>query len=161
MCFIPDRGTRPHRILFRLSRLVIPVLLGIALVSCTRKPESETSTTTTTTEKVQVSRIDLGRTIGTDRRIITTTESFAPRDTVYASIILAAPAPAGQVTARWTSADGTVVSESTQMVSPSQTETMTEFYITKPEGLAPGAYTLEILVDGEVASTKQFIVTGS
>jgi hypothetical protein len=160
MSSIVDKGTRSHRILLGLPKLVIPVLLGIALISCARKPESETSTTTET-QKVQVNRIDLGRTIGTDRRITTITESFAPRDTVYASVILAAPAPAGQVTARWTSADGTIVSESTQMVSPSQIETMTDFYIAKPEGLAPGTYKLEILVDGEVTSTKQFIVTGS
>jgi hypothetical protein len=135
-------------------------LLTIALISCTRKetvPDSQTSTTTTET-RVQVSRVDLGRELASDRRVISWSNTFAPKDTVYAAVVLTAPVPAAQVTARWTSADGQIVSESTQMVTPSETEAVTQFQVVKPEGLAPGTYKLEILVDGQVVSTKDFAV---
>ncbi len=142
---------------------VAPALLAIALISCSRSPETQTSTQSSQTEtrKVQVSRVDLGRAVTADNRVITTTESFAPRDTVYAAVITTGTAPAAQVTARWVSEDGQIVSESTQTVSPNGTEGATQFHIISPGGLAPGRYKLEILVDGEVASTKEFTITSS
>jgi hypothetical protein len=157
-----NRASRRSRSYLLTS--VLPALCALALISCSRSetvPESET-TTSTETRRVQVNRIDLGRAIGADSRITTTTESFAPRDTVYAAVVLAGPAPGAQVTARWTSPDGSVVTETTQTVPASEAEAVTEFHIVKPEGLAPGTYRVDILVDGQVASTKEFtIIAGS
>jgi hypothetical protein len=161
MNFAPDKDRRSRR------SALIPValaVLAIALISCTRKesvPESQTSTesTTTVTHTVHVNRIDLGRVLTSDRRVITTDQSFTPGDTVYASVILAPPVSGSQVTARWTSSDGQVVFESTQDVAPSETEAVMQFQMVKPAGLAPGSYKLEVLVDGQVVSTKDFNVT--
>ena len=158
-----DRASRRSRLRSSLLTSVVPALCALALISCSRQeaiPESET-TTSTETRRVQVNRIDLGRSIGADSRVTTTSESFAPRDTVYAAVVMAGPAPGAQVTARWTSPDGSIVTESTQMVPASETEAVTEFHIVKPEGLVPGTYRVDILVDGQVASTKQFTITGS
>src|SRR5687767_12088351 len=71
----------------RRTRLSLPVviavtLLAIPMISCTKKetiPESQTTTTTTST--VTVSRVDLGRELAADRRVITWNNTFQPADT--------------------------------------------------------------------------------
>jgi hypothetical protein len=153
-----------RRTTFSTLTRVFLALLAIAMISCTRKEtvsqdQPGTSTTTTTTSSIQVSRIDLGRELASDRRVITWSTSFKPADTVYAAVVLAAPVPAGQMTARWTSADGQVVYEETQTVVPSEVEAVTQFHMVKPAGLPPGAYKLEVLVDGQVVNSKDFTIT--
>jgi hypothetical protein len=151
-----------RKIYFTLQTLFLIALAAAALASCTRKvetvPESQTSTTTET-HTVVVKSIDLGRGLTSDRRVITTDQAFTPGDSVYASVVLTPPVPATHATARWTSSDGQVVYESTQDVTPSETEAVTQFVMAKPAGLAPGTYKLEILVDGQVVSSKDFTVT--
>lgn len=152
-----------RRTTFTTMTRVFLALLTIALVSCARKEtvsqdQPGTSTTTTTTSSVQVSRVDLGRELASDRRVISWSTSFKPADTVYAAVVLAAPVPASQMTARWTSADGQIVYEETQTVAPSDVEAVTQFHMVKPAGLPPGAYKLEVLVDGQVVSTKDFTI---
>ena len=146
-------------------RRMLPMfaILALVLASCTRQtPETTTETSTTETHTVQVSRVDLGNSLTSDRRVITTTTtSFAPKDTVYASVVLAAPTPASQLTARWTAPDGAVVSETTQTVSASPEEGVAQFQVATPDGLPPGTYKLEILVDGQVVSTRDFTIAGT
>ena len=131
------------------------------MLSCAKKEEPipESQTTTTTTSTVTVSRVDLGRELAADRRVITWNNTFKPADTVYAAVSLTAPQPT-QVTARWISADGQVVTESTQMVSPSEVETVTQFNLAPPAGLPPGTYSFVIRADGQVVNTKEFIIAG-
>ena len=148
---------------FTLQTLFLIALAAAALASCTRKvetvPESQSSTSTTETHTVVVKSIDLGRGLTSDRRVITTDQAFSPGDSVYASVVLTPPVPATHATARWTSSDGQVVYESTQDVTPSETEAVTQFVMAKPAGLAPGTYKLDILSDGEVVSSKDFTVS--
>jgi len=147
-----------------LSIALFIALLSLALLSCSRKesvPESQTTaqSTTTETQKVHVRSIDLGRGLTSDRRVITTDQPFTPGDTIYAAVVLAPPVPPSQVTARWSSADGQVVFESTLPVTPGETEAVMQFKMVKPAGIPPGAYKVEILVDGQVVSSKEFTVT--
>jgi len=146
---------------------IVLTFLTVALISCARKesvPESQTSTQSSTTQTqthshtIRVNRINLGRGLTSDRRVITTDQAFTPGDTVYASVVLAPPVSGSEVTARWTSSDGQVVFESTQNVPQSESETVMQFQMVKPAGLAPGGYKLEILVDGQVVSSKEFTV---
>ena len=150
-----------RKIYFTLQTLFLIALAAAALASCTRKVETvpESSTSTTETHTVVVKSIDLGRGLTSDRRVITTDQAFTPGDSVYASVVLTGPVPATHATARWTASDGQVVFESTQDVTPSETEAVTQFVMAKPAGLAPGTYKLEILVDGQVVSSKDFTVT--
>jgi hypothetical protein len=147
------------------TRILIALLAlsVITLVSCTKKtPETTTDmqSTTTTTHVIKVSRIDLGREMTADRRVITTGDaSFTPGDTVFASVILSGPAEPTQVTARWTSADGQLVAESTETVTAGQLETAAMFHMVKPAGLPPGTYRVDILANGQVLNTKEFTVT--
>lgn len=137
---------------------ILLALLAFALVSCAKKTP-ETTTTTTETSKVEVSRIDLGKGMTSDRRVITTDQSFYSADTVFAAVVFATPAPATAVTARWTSPDGQVVGETTEIITPTPNgEAVTQFQLVKPAGLAPGAYKVEILSDGVVVGTKDFTV---
>jgi len=139
-------------------------LSALTVTSCSRKesvPQSQTSTQSTTTEThtVHVKSIDLGRGLTSDRRVITTDQPFSPGDTVYAAVVLAPPVPPSLVTARWTSADGQVVYESTLPATPGETEAVMQFKMAKPAGIPPGTYKVEILADGQVVSSKEFTVT--
>jgi len=141
-----------------LSAALLAVF-ALTVVSCTSKqPETQTTTTTTETNTVHVKSLDLGRTLSSDRRVVTTDTPFAPSDTVYGSLDLEGPVPASQVTARWLAADGSVVSETTVPVTASDTEGATQFQFAPPAGLAPGTYKMEIVVDGQVVNTKEFTV---
>ena len=134
-------------------------VFAFTVVSCSSKqPETQTTTTTTETNTVHVKALDLGRSLSSDRRVVTTDTPFAPTDTVYASMDLEGPVPASQVTARWVAADGTVVSEETVPVTASDTEGATQFQFAPPANLAPGSYKMEIVVDGQVVNTKEFTV---
>jgi hypothetical protein len=150
---------RPHDPHVSRAGIFLFLALALALASCTTKqPETQTTTTTTETHTVHVKSIDLGNTLSSDRRVVTTDRPLAPRDTLYAAVDLDGPAPASQVTARWVAADGTVVSETTQQVPASDTEGVAQFQFAPPAGLAPGTYKMEIVVDGQVVSTKEFTV---
>ncbi len=144
--------------------LALTALCAITLISCSRKegaPEGRTTTKSTTTEAraVRVGSIDFGRGLTSDRRVITTDQPFTPGDTVYAAVVWTPPVPAAQVTARWTSADGVVIYESTQALTPSEAETVTLFAMAKRAGIPPGTYKLDLLVDGQAVSGKDFTVS--
>jgi hypothetical protein len=116
---------------------------AFSLISCSRKepaPESQSTTqsTTTVTRTVRVKSIDLGRGLSSDRRVITTDRPFTPGDTVYAAVVLTPPVPATEVTARWVSADGTVLYKSSQTLTPSEAEGVAQFQMAKPAGSPPG-----------------------
>lgn len=146
------------------SVLFLAALCALPLISCSRKepaPESKTTRqpTPAETRTVRVESIDLGRRLSSDRRVITTDQAFTPGDTVYAAVVLAPPVPAAEMTARWVSADGTVVYESSRTLTPSEAESAAPFQMAKPAGIPPGAYKLELLVGGAVVRTKSFTVS--
>ena len=162
MSFSADTSFSHCRIRSTLSISFVLAFLAIALISCSKKsPETQTTTQSTTaaTHGVRVSRIDLGRELTSDRRVVSWNNSFTPGDTVFAAVVLTGPAPPTQVTARWTSADGQVVGETTETVTVGEGETATMFHLVKPAGLPPGSYKVEILVNGQVVSSKDFTIT--
>jgi hypothetical protein len=106
---------------------------------------------------VSVSEITLGRAIETSRRVVQPQDTFAPADTVYASVVLEGSARHAGLKARWTSADGQVVSEASLEVAPTVT-TVSEFHISRPDGLPSGPYQVEIFLDGASAGKRTFTV---
>jgi hypothetical protein len=144
------------------TKVLLALLLPLAAASCmSKEPRTQTTTTTETSSTVHVNGVNLGRTLTSDRRVITTDGTFSTTDTIYGAVDLAGPAPASQVTARWIGSDGAVVAETTQPVQASDAESVTQFQFAPPAGLAPGTYTMDIVVDGQVVSTKQFTVAGT
>jgi|1186.fasta_scaffold31091_2 hypothetical protein len=134
----------------------------LAIGACGKKTdESSTQTSGGTigpaSNTVQVADVGVGRGVSADKRIANQTDTFAARDTIYASIHTTGAAPNTNLTARWTFQDGQVVDERTETISPTG-DAYTEFHISKPSGWPGGRYTLHVLVNGQETQTKDITV---
>lgn len=110
-------------------------------------------------DAVRVTEVDVGRSIGADKRINdnAATDEFRRTDTIYASVATEGNASGAALSARWTFEDGQVVDESSQTVS-STGPAVTEFHISKPDGWPVGKYKVEIRLNGQTVETKDFEV---
>jgi uncharacterized protein YfaS (alpha-2-macroglobulin family) len=106
---------------------------------------------------VIVTEISLGQALETDRRVLQPQAGFAPADTVYASVVTQGSARRGTLEARWTSPGGELLAESDLDIVPSGT-TVSEFHISKPDGLPRGSYRVEIFLDGAGVGERTFSV---
>lgn len=139
--------------------LVVLLATGLAVggTGCAKKSSETAGTSTTTTEEVRVTQVDLGRGVGTDKRVTDQTDSFQPGDPVYATVVTSGAAPTATLKARWTYQDGQVVDESEQTIAPTG-DAATEFHISKPDGFPVGKYKLEVFLNGASVQTKDFEV---
>jgi len=108
---------------------------------------------------VTVTTVDLGNQIGADKRVTQPMTSFAPKDTIYATVGTNGSAPSATLTAKWMYQDGQVVNEATQTIAPTG-PAVTEFHIAKPEGWPAGTYKVEVSLNGRPSETKEFEVKG-
>jgi hypothetical protein len=138
---------------------ILPCLaLTAVLAGCHREsPDPKEAASPAPRSDVRVTGISLGRTLDTNRRVAQPREAFAPGDTVYASVVTEGSARLGLLKARWTDQDSKVVSEGSLDIAPSGT-TVSEFHISRPEGLSPGRYEVEIFLDGASAGKRTFSV---
>lgn len=116
---------------------------------------SPMATTTPPATSAIVSSVDLGSAVGADNKVTKPGASFAKTDTIHASVATSGD-KASTVTARWTFQDGQVVHTEDKSVAAGAQ--VTDFSISKPDGWPAGDYKLEVLVDGNVAQTKDFSV---
>jgi len=105
---------------------------------------------------IEVTNIDIGRSINADLTIKDNTGNFRPSDVIYASIATKGAAPA-TLGVRWIYNDNQVVDEGTREIHPTG-DTRTEFHISKPDGFPEGRYRLEVTLNGASAGTKDFEV---
>jgi hypothetical protein len=105
----------------------------------------------------RVASIDLGTSVGADKRVAAPTSSFSPTDTIYASVASEGSAASVTLSARWTYEDGQLVHEATETLAPSG-PAVTEFHIEKPSGWPAGKYKVEIASNGQPAGSKEFEV---
>ena len=108
---------------------------------------------------VTLSSVNLGKSVGTDKKVSAATEVFAKGDTIHASIDTTG-AGSATVVAKWSfSKDGKTVQvkEDSATINPTGPAS-TEFHISKPDGWPVGSYQVEILVDGKSAASKSFKV---
>ena len=146
-----------------VALLAAAVLAAPACKSKPKVPPPPTSTNTTVTpstpsQPVSVVNVAVGRAIGLDKRVTTPSDSFSPSDTIYASVETAGVSPSTTLSARWTFQDGQTVSEETQAIAPTG-PAITEFHVSKPDGLPPGSYKVEIMLDGAPVKTASFKVS--
>lgn len=148
----------PHR------RRYLALALGLAVAAtagCKKSapPQEEASAPAAApaAAEFKVSTIDLGRSIGPDKRVTAASSTFKPKDTIYVSVATEGAAPSKTISARWTYEDGQVVKEDTQSIAPTGPAS-TEFHIAKPTGWPAGKYKVEIAVDGASAGSKDFEV---
>jgi hypothetical protein len=150
------------------GRLSLLMALGVlSAVGCKKNapPPAETGSTDTAAmapapapaEAFAVSDVTLGKSIGADKRVATPSTTFAPKDTIYASVATTGSAPSKTITAKWTYQDGQTVKQEADTIAPTG-PAATEFHINKKSGWPAGKYKVEIAVDGTPATTKEFEV---
>ena len=107
-----------------------------------------------------VSDVQLGTTVDEQHKVSAAADAFAPTDTIIAAISFrnANTVPTrGMVTARWTGPDGVVFNEESQQRDFDAGETI-DFRVAEPKGFAPGAYALEVSLDGKPVESRKFTV---
>jgi hypothetical protein len=100
--------------------------------------------------------VDLGSAVGPDQKVTTATTTFAPKDTIYASV---ATDGTGNATldAKWTYQDGQTVKDDSKTIAPTGPAT-TAFSISKPDGWPVGDYKVEVSLNGTPVAAKDFSV---
>jgi hypothetical protein len=104
-----------------------------------------------------IGSIELGNQIGADKRVLAPALSFAPGDTVYASIATQGETQGVVLAARWSYEDGQTVADSSETVA-SAGPTVVEFHIAKPDGWPAGRYRVDVTADGRPAGAREFEV---
>jgi hypothetical protein len=108
---------------------------------------------------IAVTGVTTGSAIGADKRVTTATDSFAPTDTMYASIDTTGSGTAN-LAARWTYRKGgqvAVVKEDSMTIDTTGPATH-EFHVSKPDGWPAGDYEVEVTLDRQPAGTKRLTV---
>jgi hypothetical protein len=152
----------------RVALLASAMFLAGTLAACNKKNDTTltdtTSLGTTTatvaidTTPVRVSDIQVGKGVGSDKKVGNQTTSFGVRDTMYVAVITDGAAKDAKVTAKWTFNGKQVVKESSQTISPTGGETVTEFHVDKKSAWPKGKYLVEVWLNGVSAGTKDLEV---
>ena len=152
----------------RAVSLASALLLAVGLAACNKKNDATvtdtTSLGTTTgtmaldTTPVRVSDIQVGKGVGSDKKVGNQTTTFGVRDTMYVAVITDGAARDAKLTTKWTFNDRQVVDESSQTISPSGGETATEFHVVKKSAWPKGKYKVEVMLNGVSAGTKDLEV---
>ena len=106
---------------------------------------------------LQVSTLQLGRSLNPDNSVGTHTTRFKPDETIYVSLLSEEPGE-GTVTVRWIFG-GQVVSETKREVSYLR-PAATEFHLQNSGGFPEGEYRVDILINGQPAGSREFRVEG-
>jgi len=152
----------------RVTALASALFLFGALAACNKKNEgtltdtTSLGTTTATvamdTTPIRVSDIQVGKGVGSDKKVSDQTTSFGVRDTMYVAVITDGAAKDAKLTTKWTFNGKQVVKESSQTISPTGGTTATEFHIDKKTAWPVGKYKVEVMLNGVSAGTKDLEV---
>jgi hypothetical protein len=144
----------------------VTLVLSLAAVGCGKKeppppPPTTTTTSTTLPAPVSVSGAALGKAIGADKKVTAESDTFGPKDTIYASVDTAGAGHA-KVRALWSFVKGTKTAkvDETTIELFSTGPSTNEFHVSKPSGWPKGDYKVEIFLneDAAPAVTKTFKV---
>jgi hypothetical protein len=149
------------------ATLVAAILIpAIAFTAC-KKAETPAPTPTVAAVEpaptavpaaaVSVTDLSLGKSVGADKKVQTQTDTFSPKDTIFASVSTDGSAPSSVIAVKWTFGDGQTVKEDSKSIAPTG-PTATEFSIQKPGGWPKGNYKVEVTVDGKPGPSKTFKV---
>jgi len=125
-----------------IRRFAIAALLAVSLATaaCNNDP-------------LQVTTIQLGKSLNPDNSVGTFTTSFTPRDTIYLSVLTGASGK-GTIETVWYYGS-TKVSEMKKDVSY-HGGAATEFRFHNTAGLPPGSYRVEVFLDGKTQGDRTF-----
>jgi hypothetical protein len=142
--------------------LCLTTVLAVA-AACGKKDRATRDTSGVSTgtidaaATVRVTTVDLGKSIGADKKIKDGESSFSPRDTVYAVVTTEGSASNQAIVTRWMGPNGEAVQELREVISPTG-EAVTEFHIAQPSGLPKGKYMVHVLLNGNQVEAKEFEV---
>ena len=142
------------------SALLAGVALGALLsTACARtdKTYTDTASGSLATETIRVAEVTMGKGMAPDKSILTKTDTFAPTDTIRASVRTTGTGTAARLSARWTFEDSIPVQEQSETIT-TNAEAFTEFHITKPTPWPKGKYKLTIMLNGKEVETESFTV---
>lgn len=106
-------------------------------------------------QPLQVTTIQLGRSVNSDHTVGGFTTTFAPDDTIYLAV-LTGGAGSATIRVRWKYGER-VIDEPKKQVSYHQ-PAATDFRLLSPGGFPRGDYTAEVFVDDQPAGTRAFRV---
>jgi hypothetical protein len=152
----------------RAVAITTALILAGTLAACKKKDETTltdtTSLGTTTatvaidTTPVRVSDIQVGKSVGTDKKVGNQTTSFGVRDTMYVAVVTDGAAKDAKLTTKWTYNGKQVVKELNETVSTTGGEAVTDFHVEKKTAWPKGKYQVEVLLNGVSAGTKDLEV---
>ena len=130
--------------------IALPVMATLACSKSEPPPPTPAATeapATTLPAPVSVSGVALGPAIGTDKRVAAATETFSPKDTIYASVETAGSGHA-KLRARWSfvKGDKTAKVDETALDLDATGPAVNEFHISKPSGWPKGDYKVEMFL---------------
>jgi hypothetical protein len=108
-------------------------------------------------EPLQLTNIQIGRSLNADRSIASITTLFKPSETIYVSVQTTGSAP-GTIGVKWMY-EGRVIDEPVKQVDYSGPSS-TEFHMQNSGGFPPGDYSVDVFINGEKVGTRAFKVGG-
>jgi hypothetical protein len=138
---------------------VAALLVAASLTAACKKadntpPPADSSAMMAPPASLQVASVDLGKSIDANKKVVSSTDDFGVRDTIYASVATTGSGN-GVLVANWTFQDGQQVERSEQNVSATG-PAVTEFHIAKPSAWPAGKYRVVITLDGREVGSKDF-----
>jgi hypothetical protein len=150
----------------RTISISLVLVIPLALFACNRtenaattQPPAVSAPAPVAPPGANVTAIELGSAISPDGRVEAGAQktTFAPSDTIYASVLTDQPPAGATLSARWTFEDGQLVSEGREELTSSD-RNATEFHISKPDGWPAGRYKVEVALNGQPAGEREFEV---
>jgi len=153
--------------------MVLTLAVAVALAACGKKEEvpapvvnpapapapvvAPTPPPAPVVESARFVELSIGNTLDANQVATASTQTFAPIDTIYATVKTDGNAANAAIVARWTFSDGQLVDESSQSIVQSGPANTT-FHVAKPDGWPAGTYKVAITLDGNPVATKEFTV---
>src|SRR5262245_1111676 len=106
---------------------------------------------------VTITDVSLGNALTAEKKVQTPSDTFKPKDTIFAVVSTDGSAPSATIAVKWTYQDGQTVKEDSKTITPTGPAT-TEFSIQKPSGWPKGDYKVDVTVDGKPGPSKSFKV---
>ena len=107
--------------------------------------------------ELSVLDIDIGRRAGADNEVDDEVDTFAPTDTIFASVNTSGTVREGAITSQWIFPDSSTLEAQARPVTTDRDANLL-FFLAKPEGLSPGKYAFRVLVDGKEVRTSELTV---
>lgn len=150
---------------YRAALVAAFLASAVVLASCKKaeppapppEPTAAPTAVPTPAPAVTITDVSLGKSVGADKKVQTPTDTFKPKDTIFASVSTDGSAASSVIVVKWTFGDGKTVKEDTKTIAPTG-PAVTEFSIQKPSGWPKGNYKVETTIDGKPGPSKTFTV---